>query len=45
MASCRRAIEQFRSPLHFDEIAAVELVAQAGRLVEDARPYQTGAVL
>ncbi len=39
------AIEQLGPPLHFDEVAAVELLAQAGRLVEDARPYQTGAVL
>ena len=39
------AVEQFRPPLHLDEIAGVEFLAQPGRLGEDSRTHQPGAVL
>ena len=32
------SVEQIGPPLHFDEVAAVELFAKAGRFVEDTRP-------
>ena len=38
-------VEQIGPPLHFDEVAAVELFAKAGRFIEDARPHEAGPVL